>query len=315
MDRADVPTDPAASKAPELRKDFRNGLAGALAAFLIWGLMPLYLRPLAHVSPAQIMANRIVWCFLLLFGWLIWRGDMAAVRTALRDRPVRLLLATSSVLISINWLTYLWAVANGHVLDASLGYFINPLLNVLLGVMLLRERLNRAQWVSVTLAAFGVVYMTLATGRLPWIALVLAASFGMYALIRKLVKVEAVPGLGIETLMLVPFAVAYLVWAEARGVGALGHATGSVNLLLIGSGLITAVPLALFAFGARRLPLSTVGLVQYVGPTIQFLIGIFVFHESFTQTRAIGFACIWVALAIYMADGWRRNRGAALTPS
>jgi len=199
------------------------------------------------------------------------------------------------------------------VIDSSLGYFINPLLNVFLGVMLLRERLNRPQGVAVALAAVGVAYMTISTGRLPWIALVLASSFGMYALIRKLVKVEAVPGLGIETLFLVPFALAFLVWSEWQGNGALGHASAGVNLLLLGTGIITAVPLALFAFGARLLPLSTVGLVQYLGPTLQLLIGVFAFHEPFTQAHAAGFGFIWTALAIYMFDGLRRNR-AALRP-
>ena len=310
MDPSDVTSEPAPVPAVDSRQDVQRGFAAALAAFATWGVVPLYLRPLAQVPPLQIMANRIVWSFLLVFAWLAWRGDLVAVRKALRDRPVRQLLATSSVLISINWLTYLWAVANGHVIDSSLGYFINPLFNVLLGVMLLRERLNRPQWAAVILATLGVAYMTAVTGRLPWIALVLAASFGLYGLIRKLVKVDAVPGLGIETLLLVPFAIAFLLWTEWRGVGALGHASAGVKLLLIGTGILTAVPLALFAFGSRLLPLSTVGVVQYIGPTIQFLIGVFVFHEAFTPARAVGFSCIWLALVIYMADGLRRNRAA-----
>jgi chloramphenicol-sensitive protein RarD len=303
-------SNPEPAAMTDSRKATRRGFAAALGAFAIWGVFPLYLRPLAHVSPMQIMAHRIVWSFLLVFAWLAWRGDLAAVRTALRDRPVRMLLATSSVMISINWLTYLWAVANGHVIDASLGYFINPLLNVVLGVMLLRERLNRPQWIAVGLAGLGVAYMTLVTGRLPWIALVLAASFGLYGLIRKLVKVEAVPGLAIETLLLVPFATAFLLWAEWTGVGALGHDSTLTNLLLLGTGIATAVPLALFAVGSRLLPLSTLGVVQYVGPTIQFLVGVFVFHEPFTHARVVGFSCIWVALAIYMIDGLRRNHAA-----
>jgi chloramphenicol-sensitive protein RarD len=305
------PDSPAARAVPVARDTYREGLAAALGAFFIWGLFPLYLRPLGGVPPVEIMANRIVWAFVVVFAWLAWRGELGSVRIALRDRPVRLLLAASSLLISINWLTYLWAVANGHVLDSSLGYFLNPLLNVALGVLLLSERLNRAQWAAVALAGLGVVYFTIATGKPPWIALVLAASFALYGLIRKTVKVAAVPGLAIETLMLVPFAVAYLAWAESRGVAALGHAALGVNLLLLGTGIVTAVPLALFAHGSRLIPLSTVGLVQYVGPSIQFLIGVFVFQESFTPSRAVGFSCIWLALVIYMVDGLRRNRAAA----
>lgn len=307
MPLPDSPVDRATLAA---RVAFRDGLAATMGASIIWGLFPIYLRPLNVVPPAEIMANRIVWCFILVFAWLAWRGDLGAVRAALRDRPVRLLLAASALLISINWLTYLWAVANGHVLDASLGYFMNPILNVGLGVLLLSERLNRAQWTAVAIAAMGVVYLTIATGKPPWISLLLAASFGMYALIRKVIKVDAVPGLGIETLMLVPFAVAFLVWTESHGAAALGHSSAGITLLLLGTGVITAVPLALFAHGSRLIPLSTVGLVQYVGPSIQFLVGVFVFHETFTPARAVGFGSIWLALAIYMIDGLRRNRGA-----
>jgi chloramphenicol-sensitive protein RarD len=279
---------------------------------VLWGVFPLYLRPLGAVPPVQIMANRIFWCFLLVFGWLAWRGELADMRAALAQPSTRWRLAATAVLISANWLTYLWAVQNGHVLDASLGYFINPLLNVFLGVVLLSERLNRAQWTAVALAAAGVLYVTAATGKLPWISLVLAASFGAYALIRKLVHVEAVPGLGAETLLLFPFAAVFLGWLEWQGTNALFHSGTATNLLLVGTGIATALPLALFAYGARLIPLSLTGLVQYTGPTLQLLIGIFVFHEPFTPARAIGFGCIWAGLAIYAADGlWRTRRNTA----
>jgi chloramphenicol-sensitive protein RarD len=279
---------------------------------VLWGVFPLYLRPLGAVPPVQIMANRIFWCFLLVFGWLAWRGELADMRAALAQPSTRWRLAATAVLISANWLTYLWAVQNGHVLDASLGYFINPLLNVFLGVVLLSERLNRAQWTAVALAAAGVLYVTAATGKLPWISLVLAASFGAYALIRKLVHVEAVPGLGAETLLLFPFAAVFLGWLEWQGTNALFHSGTGTNLLLVGTGIATALPLALFAYGARLIPLSLTGLVQYTGPTLQLLIGIFVFHEPFTPARAIGFGCIWAGLAIYAADGlWRTRRNTA----
>ena len=284
-----------------------SGLAAAIGAFVIWGLFPLYLKPMAEVPALQIMAHRVVWCCLLVFAWLALRGELGAVRAALADPASRIRLAASATLISVNWLLYVWAVNNGHTVEASLGYFINPLLNVVLGVVILHERLNRTQWLAVALAAIGVLYLTIATAHPPWIALALAASFGTYGLIRKVVKVDSVPGLATETLLLAPLAVAFLAWCEARGVGALGHSSAGVNLLLIGSGLVTALPLALFAYGARLIPYSTIGIVQYIGPTLQFLIGVFVFHEAFTTERAVGFVMIWAALALYAADGAYRT--------
>ena len=285
-----------------------SGFAAAVAAFLLWGLFPLYLKPLAAVPAPEIMAHRIVWCCLLVFGWLAVRGELGLVRAALADPVSRLRLMGSATLISINWLVYVWAVSNGHVVDASLGYFINPLFNVVLGVLVLKERLNRAQWFAVALAGLGVLYLAIVAGRPPWIALSLAASFGMYGLIRKVVAVEAVPGLATETLLLAPFAAAFLVWSQVSGSGALGHSSAQVGALLVGSGLATALPLALFAYGARLIPLSTVGLVQYIGPTLQFLIGVLVFHEPFTRSRAVGFVLIWAALAIYATDSLWRSR-------
>jgi len=285
-----------------------SGLVAALGAFLIWGLFPLYLKPLSGVPAMQILAHRIVWCCLLVFAWLAWRGELASVRRALADPGTRLRLVASAALISVNWLVYVWAVTNGQVVEASLGYFINPLLNVVLGVLVLKERLNRAQWVAVTLAALGVAYLTAFAGRPPWIALVLAASFATYGLIRKVVAVESVPGLATETLLLTPFALGWLFWCEAQGSGALGHSSVGINALLVGSGLATALPLALFAFGARLIPYSTLGILQYVGPTLQFLIGVLVFGEPFPRARAIGFVLIWAALAVYAADSLWRSR-------
>jgi chloramphenicol-sensitive protein RarD len=285
-----------------------SGLTAAIAAFLLWGLFPLYLKPLSGVSATQIMAHRIVWCCLLVFAWLAVRGQLGAVRRALADPVTRLRLMASAALISVNWLIYVWAVTHEHTVDASLGYFINPLLNVVLGVFVLNERLSRAQWFAVGLAAIGVVYLTIVLGRPPWIALALAMSFGFYGLIRKVVAVEAVPGLATETLLLAPFATAFLLWCHAKGIGALGHTDAIVTALLLGSGLATALPLALFAFGARLIPYSTMGLLQYIGPTLQFLIGVLVFHEPFPRARAVGFVMIWAGLAVYAADGLWRNR-------
>ena len=284
------------------------GLAAAVGAFTIWGVLPLYMKPLHDLSALEIMAHRIVWSCLLVFAWLAWRGDVGAVRTALANPGTRYRLMITAVLISINWLIYVWSIAHGHVIDASLGYFINPLLNVLLGVLVLGERLNAMQKLAVGLAAAGVLYLTIVAGRPPWIALALAASFGGYGLIRKVVKVEAVPGLATETLLLAPFALSFLLWMEMQGTGAFGHAAPHINALLLGSGLVTALPLALFAYGARLIPLSTVGLVQYIGPTLQFLLGVWVFHEAFTLQRGVGFLFIWTALAVYAGDGLWRSR-------
>lgn len=290
------------------RSDAGSGLAAAVTAFAIWGLLPLYLKALASVPPLQIMSHRIVWCCVAAFAWLALRGELGAVRAALADPGTRLRLSASAVLVSVNWLIYIWAVNGGHVVEASLGYFINPLLNIALGVLVLSERLNRAQWTAVGLAAAGVLYLAIVVGRPPWIALSLAASFGTYGLIRKVIAVEAVPGLATETLLITPFAIAFLLWCEQQGTGALGHSGAAIDALLLVSGVVTALPLALFAYGARRIPLSTVGLVQYIGPTLQFLLGVFLYQEPFPRSRAIGFVMIWTALAIYAADGYWRSR-------
>jgi chloramphenicol-sensitive protein RarD len=296
------------SAAPAAPAGSGLGLAAAIAAFLMWGVLPLYLKPLKALPALEIMSHRIVWCCLLVFAWLALRGELPAVRAALANPRTRLRLVATASLISLNWLIYVWSVGNGHVIDASLGYFINPLLSVMLGVMVLGERLNRSQTFAVGLAVVGVLYLAIVAGRPPWIALALAASFGLYGLIRKVVAVDAVPGLATETLLLTPFALAFLLWLEAQGTAALGHSPAHVNALLVGSGLVTALPLALFAYGARRIPLSTVGLVQYIGPTLQFLLGVWIFQEPFTRERGVGFAIIWAALVVYAANGLWRNR-------
>ncbi len=287
---------------------FNRGIAATVGAFLIWGLLPLYLKPMNSVPALLIMSHRLLWCCLFVMAWLAWRGQLGNVRNALADGPTRLRLFVTALLISINWIVYVWGVNSGHVLETSLGYFINPLVNVLLGVLILRERLNKAQWTAVAFAGLGVAWLTLQTGKLPWIALSLAISFGLYGLIRKLVKVDAIAGLGAETLLIAPFAALYLGWLEYSGQGAFGNTSLGINLMLFAGGLVTAIPLALFAFGARIIPYSTVGLIQYIGPTMQLLLGIFLYHEPFTETRAIGFAMIWMALVIYGGDGLLRAR-------
>ena len=305
--RARMSSTPASRPVPGATLD-PQGLLAATIAFAIWGVFPLYLKPLAEVPALEVMAHRVAWCCVFVLSWLGVRGELATVRAALVDADTRRRLLLSTSLISVNWFTYVWAVANGHVIESSLGYFINPLLNVLLGVVFLKERLNRAQWVAVGFAVAGVVYLTAQTGRLPWIALLLACSFGFYGFTRKLARVEAVAGLGAETTLVAPFLAAWLIWLAANGDGAMGHTSRTIDLLLIGSGIITALPLALFAFGARRIPYSTVGVIQYLGPTLQLLCGIFVFGEPFPLERATGFVLIWVGLAVYLADGLHHAR-------
>jgi len=285
-----------------------KGFTAAAAAFAIWGVFPLYLHPLRQVSPFQVIAHRVVWSCMFVLAWMAMRGELSGLRATLANRSVVWRLAVTATLITTNWIVYVWAVTNGHVVESSLGYFINPLVNVLLGVALLSERLTRAQWIAVALAATGVVYLTIMAGSPPWIALTLALSFGTYGLIRKVVKVESLPGLATETLVLLPFAVAYLFWCESAGTGALGHAGPAIHALLIGSGPLTAIALFLFAYGARLLPYSTVGVLQYIAPTLQFACGVFAFHEPFERTRAIGFALIWAALLIYAGEGLWSSR-------
>jgi chloramphenicol-sensitive protein RarD len=280
----------------------------AAAAFAIWGIFPLYFHLLSGVSAVQVIAHRVVWSCLFVFLWMAMRGELTALRATLANRSVVWRLAVSATLISLNWLVYVWGVMNGHVVETSLGYFIGPLVNVLLGVVLLSERLTAAQWTAVALAGIGVAYLTASAGRLPWIALTLAFSFATYGLLRKVVKVESLPGLATETLLLAPFAAAYLLWCESAGSAALDHAGLVVDALLIGSGPLTAIALFLFAYGTRLLPYSTVGLLQFIAPTLQFVCGVFVLHEPFERTRAIGFAVIWAALLVYAAEGVRLSR-------
>jgi chloramphenicol-sensitive protein RarD len=285
-----------------------KGLAAAATAFAAWGVFPLYFKLLHEVSALQIIAHRVVWSCLIVLGWMALRGQLKEMRAALVKPRLALRLALSAILISVNWLVYVWAVAHDHVVDASLGYFINPLVNVLMGIVLLSERLNRAQWSAIALAAAGVAYLTFVTGHLPWISLTLAFSFASYGLIRKIVQVEALPGLAAETVLLMPCATGYLLWCETSGRAAFGHAAPLIDVLLIASGPLTAITLFLFAYGARRIPYSTLGLLQYIAPSLQLACGVFAFHEPFERTQAAGFALIWAALVIYAGDGLARSQ-------
>ncbi len=292
----------------------RKGLAIAIGAFVLWGLMPLYWHLLKIVPALQIVAHRVLWSAVLVALWLAWsqgRGWFAAI---LRNRRLAGMLTLAGLCIGINWSLFIWAVNAGHVVETSLGYFINPLLSVLIGVLFLRERLNALQWLSVGIAACGVLWLTFNYGSFPWIALSLAASFGAYGLIRKLAPVDSVAGIGFENAVLLLPALALLVSQEISGQG--GFLPGAsawgwgVDLLLVFGGALTALPLIGFAYAVRRVPLSTVGLMQYISPTLSFLTGVFFFHEPFDRDRAIGFVFIWIALALFMTDSLRRARAA-----
>ncbi len=286
-----------------------SGIFYAASAYVLWGLFPLYFARLAAVPPAEILVHRIVWSLLFVLALLGWRRQWGWLKPALRSPKVLGAFALSALLLSCNWLTYIWAIANGHVIDASLGYFITPLVNVLLGYSVLHERPRRMQWAALALATAGVVWLTALTGQLPWIALVLAASFGAYGLLRKIAPLGALEGLTLETLLLAPPAlIALALWWPTRSFPA---AEFSTNLLLIGVGPLTAVPLLLFAAGARRIPMTTLGLLQYIGPSIQFGLGVWLFGEPFGGARLAGFALIWAALVLYSADGWRSARRSA----
>lgn len=285
------------------------GFWAALGAFLIWGLFPIYWKALEQVPALQIMAHRLTWCFALVAGYLALRRGWTWWKPLLAQRRLIRLLSASAVLIALNWWLYIWAVNNGHIVDTSLGYFINPLVNVLLGVLVLKERLNPWQWLAVAVATGGVLYLTLQVGAPPWIALALAFSFGFYGLIRKTAVADSIPALGLESSILVVPALLYLVWAANAGTGSFGNLDWRTDLLLVSSGLVTALPLILFAYGAQRIPYSMVGILQYVAPTLQLACGVLLYGEPFSQTQAWGFGCIWLALAIYAGDGlWRLRR-------
>lgn len=291
-----------------------KGLLAATAAFLIWGALPIYLHPIHDLSSFQIIAHRIVWACVLVVIWLALRGDLGALRGLFSNPTILSRLVLSALLVTVNWTGYVWAVGHGRVVEGSLGYYINPLCNVLLGVVFLRERLNVAQWAAVGIAAAAVLYISVAAGATPWIALMIATSFSLYGLLRKVIHVEALQGLAVETIVLMPFALGYLLWCEANGTGTFGHASLGVDALLIGCGAVTAVPLFLFALGTRLIPYSTAGLLLYIVPSLQLLCGIYLYHESFSGARATGFALIWLALVIYAGDGVlraHRDRAAA----
>ncbi len=273
----------------------RTGLIAGLGAYCLWGLLPLYLKLLTGIPASDVLANRILWSLLLIGGIMVATGGGARLRAVIVQPRLMLLLITSAVLIAANWLIYTWAVLNGHVLDTSLGYFINPLISIVFGVVLLGERLARAQWLAVGLATTGVAVIAIANGALPLVSLGVALSFALYGLVRKFAAVDAVTGLLVETIILTPVA---LGWLLTRPDGLFGR-PAATEALLIAGGALTAVPLLLFGIATRWLKLSTIGLMQYIAPTMVFLLAVFLFGEVLTTSRLFAFGCIWAGLALY----------------
>jgi chloramphenicol-sensitive protein RarD len=286
----------------------RLGVASGLAAYTMWGLFPLYFPLLEPAGGAEIVAHRVVWSLLFVALLLTAVRRWGHVRAAVADRRTVLVLAGAALLIAANWLLFVYGVNSGHVVETSLGYFINPLVSVLLGVVVFGERLRRLQWVAVAIAAVAVAVLTADYGRPPWIALGLAASFGLYGVMKKLVRVEAAPGLLVETALVTVPALAFLGFLHADGAGTFGNAGTGHALLLVSSGIATAVPLLLFAAAARRIPLSTIGLLQYLTPLMQLSVGVFVYDEPMPPARLAGFAVVWLALAVFTADTLRHAR-------
>ena len=314
---AGVYAQPAQAPCCRALNEHRRGITYALTAYGLWGLMPLYVRMLRAVSSLQIVAHRIVWAALLLVLAMAASQRLAFLREVSRKPGVVWTFVASSAALSVNWLVYIWAVEQGRVVDASLGYFINPLLSVVLAVVVLKERLRPLQWLAVAIAALGVAWLTLLAQQVPWIGLTIAVSFATYGLLRKTAAMDALGGLTLETLLLSPVALGYLVYVSYIGRSAfLGGGLTRVALLL-GTGPVTAIPLLAFAAGARRIPLSLVGILQYVAPTLQLAIGLVVFHESLPLAKLFGFGLIWLAVLLYALEGLASHRrgSRALRPS
>ncbi len=278
------------------------GIWYALAAFTAWGVLPLYWKVLKLIPAGEILAHRVLWSFIFVSVILFLYGRWNNVKEIISGKYNVFVIFLGALLISANWFIYIWAVNTNHVVEASLGYYINPLFNVILGMVVLREQLNFWQLISLLLAFSGVVIIAAQYGKIPWIALSLALSFGLYGLVKKLVNIDSIVGLALETAFVAPVALVYLILIQAKGTGSFGAVPISIIFLLICSGIVTALPLLWFAQGAKRVPLSTVGFIQYLSPSISLLLGVFIFKEPFTKINFLSFGFIWLALALYSSS-------------
>lgn len=285
-----------------------KGILNGIAAYVMWGVFPIYWKLLHDVPALQVIGHRISWSFFLLIIFILLTKQWKEFRSAALTAKTIGIYAIAGSLLTVNWLVYVWGVNAGFIVETSLGYFINPLLSVLLGVIFLHERLRPAQWVPVVLATLGVTYLTAAYGRLPWIALSLAFTFGFYGFVKKLAPLGSLYGLTLETGIVFPIALIYLVFVGFTGTGAFLHEGAPIDLLLIGAGAVTTIPLLMFASAARQIPLTVVGLLQYIAPTMQFLIGVFLYKERFDRAHLMGFGIVWIALVIFWVENLIANR-------
>jgi len=293
---------------PEEQQRARQGVLLAVGAYTMWGIAPIYFKSIADVSPLEILSHRVFWSFFLLAALLHFGRQWRSVRDIIKNKTKMMYLISTAILVGANWLIFIWAVTSNHMLDASLGYYINPLINVLLGMVFLGERLRKLQWFAVALAACGVLVQLVVFGSVPVVAIALAMSFGFYGLLRKKVSVEAQTGLFIETLVLLPAASIYLFFIASTPTSNMFENPWQLNTLLIAAGVITTLPLLCFTGAATRLKLSTLGFFQYIGPSLMFLLAVLIYGEPFTSDKAITFAFIWGALVIFSVDGLRNNR-------
>lgn len=291
-----------------------GGIWYGIGAYTAWGVFPLYWKLLHGVPVMQVISHRIVWSSVMLGLYLALSGQLPSLRAALHDPKVWKTYATASLLIAVNWVGFLWAVGAGYIVEASLGYFINPLLSVLLAVFVLGEKLRAGQWLAVALATSGVLYLTMTLGQVPWISLLLATTFAFYGLVKKRAPLGSVQGLALETTLLAPPALALLLWSEHTGAGVFLHSARSTTALLLLAGAVTTTPLLMFATAARRIPMLWIGILQYIAPTLQLAIGVLVYHEAFARDRALGFSLVWAALVAFALEGMHAHRSAPVMP-
>ena len=292
----------------------RKGILYAIGAYLMWGLFPLYWKQLETIPALQLIGHRIVWSFILLMLVILVTRQWRAFRSVALEAKILRIYLFAGILISVNWFTYVWAVTHGFVVETSLGYYINPLFSVLLGVTIFREHLRPIQWLPIGLATLGVLYLTFSYGALPWIALTLAFTFGLYGMVKKAAPLGSLYGLTLETGLLFVPAIAFLLLSELEGQGAFLHSGPPADWMMAGAGLITIVPLLLFASAAPRVPLITIGVLQYINPTMQLLLGVLVYKEPFTHDRLIGFGLVWAGLILFWAEGLYARRSLAPEP-
>jgi len=294
---------------PGKDSEARLGTVAAAVTFLIWGFLPLYWKLLVSISPVEVVCHRGLWCFVLVLPVTIWAGRMSELRAALRGKLIW--LSASSCFLAMNWLVFTWAVAHDQVLETSLGNFINPLLNMLCGVLFFRDRPRPMQWFALLLVFVGVGVLVIMQGSIPWVALGLSGSFAVYAVLRKIIDIDALSGLLVENGIFSCFALAYLAWLFFTGENTVHFSDANMLLLLMGGGVVTVIPMGLYAYGARRIKLTTLGLLHYILPSASFLLSVFVFREAFTAAHFISFLCIWTALVLYSVDTWRAYHPAA----